>query len=142
MSRVYSTKEAAEKLLGWKGKHRGQKLRREILRREKQLGFRFATRVAGRNHLEWLEIDEPRLREHLPNLFEVSQIELAGEIRAKFASLQESIEEQIATQIDERIKNGQRHASNIMTEIRRVETGIMFEVSRLDRRIDKIERDI
>jgi hypothetical protein len=142
MSRLYSPREAAECLLGWKGKRCGQKLLRAIVRRERQLGFRFAKRVHGRNNLEWIEIDEPTLREQLPNLFEISQVELANEIREKFKLLQESIKEQIDSQIDDRVKNGQRHASNVMSELRKTETGLAAEISRLARRIDKIERGI
>lgn len=140
--KYYSTRDAAEKLLGWKGKHRGKRLSRVIIKQEKKLGFQFAKRVPSRTGKPWLEIDEKSLRLYLPNLFEVSQIELATEMRSKLDAICESIPDQIASQIDERIHTGQRHATGILSEIRKIESGIMLEVDRLSRRIDAIERKI
>jgi len=140
--KTYSTRDAAEKLLGWKGRLRGKRLSRVIVKQEKKLGFQFAKRVPSHTGKSWLRVDEKSLRLYLPNLFDASPIELANEIRAKIDVLNESIPEQIASQIDERIHTGQRHATNIMAEIKRVESGIMNEVDRLSRRIDTIERRI
>lgn len=98
------TLAAAERALGWRGT-RGEKLRRYVLGKERQLGKPGAILVmvgAGRKRCPRVTLGA--LRRHCPELFSSKADELAKNFRSYLASIDERVAEAFAEQVEEHIE--------------------------------------
>jgi len=139
---LLSPADAAESILGWKGKFRGKKLIRKVKSKEKRIGRQIAKRKPGRNGVEQYQLTEDILRKEMPELFEISGISLAKEIRSHVDAMDASLCSKIDEAVSERASAFISANLSTRVDMRRLETELRARCDTLESRIVDLSRKI
>lgn len=139
--RYYSMDEAADALLGWKGRNRGRKLRRLVLRKEKEEGREIAIRngSTGGTHWAWMQVTESMMRLHFPELFQPAMDALAQEIHRRIDDLKTTLGAEIDERIAPQVQVLRSQHKGLAKELARLAEGTNDGFSRIERRFERIE---
>ncbi len=124
------TWERAACVLKWDGRHRGRRLKRLVLAREKQTGKRIAIRLGGEQRTVY-RVTMSALRKHCRDLFKSKVDEVADNFKAYFKDLDERIASGVAEHVEEYVEPR-------LEELWQRDEKIAEQVSELGRRVAHI----
>lgn len=131
--------EAAERILGWKGKRRGVKLMRWIRSKERACGHEIAIRTAGVGRGARYGITEPMLRLHLPELFAPQIDSLAQELSKKIDQLKATIGATVDERMAPQVQKLQADHQYLTAQVTRLTTSTDDGFTRIESRLRKLE---
>lgn len=134
-----SPEEAADQILAWKGRQRGRRLLRLVLRKEQVERRQIAVRGPGVGNGVRYQLTEAMLRLHFPELFQPHVDALAQELCRRIDELRSTIgaevDERMAPQVQQLRAANDRLTENVTRLTRSTDDGFR----RVERRIGKIE---
>jgi hypothetical protein len=132
--------EAAGDVLGWRGKHRGQKLLRYVRRKERMEKRQIAVRGPGQGNGNRYLLTEAMLRLHFPEFFVPHVDALAQELHKRIddicATIGAEIDERMAPQVQQLRATDEKLGQQVVRLARSTNDGFQ----RIERRIAKLEK--
>lgn len=140
--RYMSPDEAAQEILGWSGAHRGQKLLRLILSKERQEKREIAVRGPGAGKGTRYRLTESMLRLHFPELFATQIDAIAVELSRKIDQLRSTIGATVDERIAPQIQTMRAEHRQLSSEVARLAENTAECFSRIERRLAKNECEL
>lgn|SRR5512147_227909 len=132
--------EAAEKVLGWQGRYRGQALLRVIFRKERTEKREIAIREQGPQRVRY-KVTEPMLRLHFPELFSPQIDALTRELTHRIDALRATIGAEVDERVSPQVQMLRAAHERLTSDVTRLAQSTDEGFTRLERRIYKIEQD-
>jgi hypothetical protein len=133
--------EAADEVLGWTGRYRGQKLLRLVLRKEKSEKREIAVRGPGTGNGLRYYLTDAMLRLHFPELFAPQVATLAVELCRRIDQLKATIGAEVDERVAPQVQQLRAAHTQLTGDVVRLAQSTNDGFQRIERRITKIEQD-
>jgi len=118
--REYSPSDAADAVLGWKGRFRGKRLIRKVLAKEKRTGRQIFKRSVAPNGRTAYLITRAVIANEFPDLLKPTVESLMNDIRLRMDELENSISKTVATEVNKHMSSCVRQNSLLRVELKRL----------------------
>jgi hypothetical protein len=137
---LLSLNDAAESILGWKGRFRGKKLLRKVLAKEKRTGRELASRARARNGKVGYLVTSAMIRAEFPELLIPSAEGIALEVRAKLDAINTQIERMVEESVAKHMDSCLSQSSRQRVELNSIKNETRVSIDEIFDRIGTIEK--
>lgn len=137
--RAYSPADAAESVLGWKGRYRGKRLIRKVLAKEKKSGREIFKRSPLPNGKSAYSITKPVLTKEFPELLKPTVDSLLQGVLERFDELEKKLNKIILVEVNKHMSSCIKQNSLLRVDLKHATDDLESRIAKLCSKIAALE---
>lgn len=135
----YSPSDAAEEVLGWKGRYRGKRLIRKVLAKEKKLGREIFKRTQSPNGRMAYSITKSALTKEFHELLKPTVDSVLHGVLERLDELEKKLNKIILVEVNRHMSSCIKQNSLLRVDLKHATDGLESRISTLNAKIASLE---